>query len=53
MSTLLKTTYSNDGDKETKPQDLNNILQDLIEMFGEYECDDERFFEPIEDSGRG
>lgn len=24
-----------------KPQDLNNILQDLIEMFGEYECDDE------------
>ena len=41
MSTLLKTTYSNDGDKETKPQDLNNILQDLIEMFGEYECDDE------------
>ncbi len=36
-----------------KPQDLNNILQDLIEMFGEYECDDERFFEPIEDSGRG
>ena len=25
------------------PQDLNNIVQDLIEMFGEYECDDERF----------
>ena len=23
------------------PQDLNNIVQDLIEMFGEYECDDE------------
>ena len=23
------------------PQDLNNMVQDLIEMFGEYECDDE------------
>lgn len=26
---------------QLKPQDLNNVLQDLIEMFGDYECDDE------------
>ncbi len=24
-----------------KPQDLNNLLQDLVEMFSEYDCDDE------------
>lgn len=26
---------------QLKPQDLNNVLQGLIEMFGDYECDDE------------
>ena len=24
-----------------KPNDLNLVLQDLVEIFGEYECDDE------------
>jgi hypothetical protein len=26
---------------QLKPQDLNNVLQDQIEMFGDYECDNE------------
>jgi hypothetical protein len=24
-----------------KPKDLNNVLQEFVQIFGEYECDDE------------
>ena len=24
-----------------KPEHLNNVVQDLVQIFGEYECDDE------------
>ena len=33
---VLKTIF-----EHFRPQDLNYVLQDLVERFGEYECDDE------------
>lgn len=32
---VLKTIF-----EHFKPQDLNYVLQDLVETFGDYECDD-------------
>lgn len=26
---------------QLRPQDLNNVLQEFVQIFGEYECDDE------------